>query len=243
MSAIQAGIADAVSVGPLLSPGDALWLLLYLASAVVLVASTVSAGGALLFRTRTIAKERVTKERSEQWQGALHRFLYDGADAETLWSTVDQDSRMDFLNFLLLYVRRLEGEEREAVCRLAEPNLLPILEQLDASAEGLRMRTVQTLGELGLPRYGDQVIAALDDPSPVVAMVAASTLARAETPEERARAYNRELGAWDGVGRYRKVQEVVQRALRETGVSRETRMKLQVNLAISQVAGREIDAR
>ena len=45
------------------------------------------------------------------------------------------------------------------------------------------MRAVQVLGELGLGEYADRVIAALDDPSPLVAMVAASALARDETPE------------------------------------------------------------
>jgi len=42
---------------------------------------------------------------------------------------------------------------------------------------------VQTVGEIGLPLYADLMIRALDDPSPLVAMVAARALARKEHPE------------------------------------------------------------
>lgn len=56
-------------------------------------------------------------------------------------------------------------------------------------------------------------------------------LTKAETAEQRALASNRELGAWDGIGRYRRVLEAAQRGLQEPGVSRDTRLKTQVNLA------------
>ncbi len=181
MSLIQEGVFDSSSLGLILSPGEAVALLIYLASGLVLLASSVSAGGAIALRMRTISRDRLRKQRADQWQGAFHRFLYDGTGEDELRSTVGRRSQTDFLDFLLLYVRRLEGEEREETCRLAEPYLTPVLAELDHRSEGRRMLAVQTLGELGLPRYGDHVIAALDDPSPLVAMVAASTLARAET--------------------------------------------------------------
>lgn len=64
------------------------------------------------------------------------------------------------------------------------------------------------------------------------------TLARraymtANDPEQRAIACNREAGGWDGLGRYSCVLDAVQRGLRESDVSTDVRMLLQVNLANS----------
>ncbi|MCH8806804.1 MAG: hypothetical protein IH986_12045 [Planctomycetes bacterium] len=53
----------------------------------------------------------------------------------------------------------------------------------------------------------------------------------AKTPEERARACNREHGGWDGRGRYTKALEAVCRGLREEHISTRRRLQLQTNLA------------
>ncbi len=53
----------------------------------------------------------------------------------------------------------------------------------------------------------------------------------AETPEQRARACNREHGAWDGLGRYPKALEAACRGLRESPLPIERRHQLQGNLA------------
>ncbi len=53
----------------------------------------------------------------------------------------------------------------------------------------------------------------------------------AETPEQRARACNREAGAWDGLGRYTDVLQATKRGLQESGVGAELRRTLQSNLA------------
>jgi hypothetical protein len=53
----------------------------------------------------------------------------------------------------------------------------------------------------------------------------------AATPEQRARACNREHGAWDGLGRYTKALEAACRGLRENPLPTERRHQLQGNLA------------
>ena len=55
--------------------------------------------------------------------------------------------------------------------------------------------------------------------------------AAATTPEEQARACNREAGGWDGLGRYSNVLKAVQRGLRLSPVTSEFRRMLQANLA------------
>ena len=55
--------------------------------------------------------------------------------------------------------------------------------------------------------------------------------AAATTAEQRARACNREAGAWDGLGRHTEVLQAVKRGLQETEVALEFRRVLQSNLA------------
>lgn len=170
------------STTDVLSVGEVLVILL-VASFLVLAASALLAGGAVALRTRRVLRERARRVRFEKWQRVLREVLYDGVKPPDLWSLVGDDEGTEFLDFLVLFVRRLEGAERKRIVGLAEPYLHLLVGRLGDPDEGKRMRAVQTLGELGLPRFGEQVVAALDDPSPLVAMVAASTLARAETPE------------------------------------------------------------
>ncbi len=164
----------------LLSPGEAFLLLVVLTGGVFLVISATMATWTLVFRSRKLALARALQDRTGRWQYELQEVLYGDKAPESLSGTVDDDNRVEFLNFLLEYVRRLEGEEQDIIRRLAEPHLDKITEYLDHPVEARRARAVQTLGELGLPTFAEHVIAALDDSSPDVAMVAASTLSAAD---------------------------------------------------------------
>jgi uncharacterized protein (TIGR03382 family) len=64
-----------------------------------------------------------------------------------------------------------------------------------------------------------------------MAELAQKAYAQATTPEQRARACNREAGAWDGLGRHTEVLKATTRGLQETGVSPEFRRVLESNLA------------
>lgn len=66
--------------------------------------------------------------------------------------------------------------------------------------------------------------------------LAKRALELARTPEERAMAYNREAGGWDGLGRYQNALKAIQNGLREAPVGGELRRILQSNLANSYYA-------
>jgi hypothetical protein len=172
-------------LGPavILSPGEALLLLIGGVAFLLALVTAVLAGSAVAMRARKNARTRGNAARFQQWQQALHGVLYDGVERSTLWALVSERTALDFLHFLVEFVRRLQGSERAEICVLAEPYLVHLLPYLSHRSESRRARAVQMLGELGLPRHGSEVIASLDDPSPMVAMVAASTLASSHTPE------------------------------------------------------------
>ena len=61
--------------------------------------------------------------------------------------------------------------------------------------------------------------------------LARQAFAEATTPDQRARACNREAGGWDGLGRYTNVLQAVRRGTQDPGVAPELRRMLQSNLA------------
>ncbi|MCA9286106.1 MAG: hypothetical protein KDA22_12855 [Phycisphaerales bacterium] len=61
--------------------------------------------------------------------------------------------------------------------------------------------------------------------------IAGRMAAIAETSQQRAIAANREAGGWDGMGRFTKVLEAVQRGLHEQPITTPLRLMLQANLA------------
>jgi HEAT repeat protein len=74
----------------------------------------------------------------------------------------------------------VRGEELDILRRAAVPGLPLLVPRAFHDTLGVRLRAVQTLGTLGLPRYESVVVEALADESPVVAMIAARTLASPE---------------------------------------------------------------
>ncbi len=102
---------------------------------------------------------------------------------EQLWALVGRTDRLRFVNYLLRFAKRVAGSERRIVDDLAAPYLELLLPQLTRRTPERRARAVQTLSTLGSRRYVDVILRALDDPSPLVAMVAARSLARTGSPE------------------------------------------------------------
>jgi len=164
-----------------------------------LVLTVALSGYAVVLRERHAARERRRARLAERWQEPLLLAVADpegGADFSTL---VDQKNRLRFVGFVLEYARRVRGDERLVLRRLALPYLELVAERASSPKEEVRARAVQTLGTLGQPDYALRVVEALDDRSPLVAMVAARALAREETPEHAPAVLARleQFKAWD----------------------------------------------
>lgn len=112
------------------------------------------------------------------WEEPILNALADPERVPEVWDRVDDRHRVQFVDFVLRWSRRVRGRDAEVLREVALPYLDPFLDEVDATRMEIRTRAVQVLGTLGLPRHADAVIRALDDPSPLVAMVAARSLAR-----------------------------------------------------------------
>lgn len=138
---------------------------------------------ALVLRLRHERKDALQARLAERWEGPVLSAIADPDKAPEVHSLVPPEYRLHFVQFVLGYARRVRGGERATLRRLVEPYLEEIADRTDHRRSEVRTRAVQTLGTLGLPRYSREVLAGLDDPSPLVSMVAARYLARPEYPQ------------------------------------------------------------
>ncbi len=171
--------------------------LLILTIFLLVVLAVALAGYTLLLRVRNDLGNRRWKRLSARWEEPVLNALLDPEAEGRVHAAVEPRHRLRFVRFALEYSRRLKGEEREVLRALALPYLGPIADRAVSPRVEVRIRAIQTLGTLGLPRYSSEVLTALDDPSPLVAMVAARSLCRVEYPEY-AHAVLRRLARFEG---------------------------------------------
>jgi HEAT repeat protein len=138
---------------------------------------------AVVMRSVHVAQEKETRARTERWRDPVLSAVGDPSLIPSVQTLVGEDDAVSFLSFIIEYARRVRGEERAVLRTLASPFLPRMAERARSHRTEMRAWAIQTLGTLGLPAHEDVVLAALDDPSPLVAMVAARALAREETPQ------------------------------------------------------------
>lgn len=163
--------------------GEGMLLFLAISIGVLLVFALSFAIAVVLLRFRNERKAVKWHRLEQKWDDAILRAL-DGETEPTAFGTlVAPDEEVFCVNYLLRYARWIKGLERDRLIELAQPYLHHIVPRAQARDAQRRARAVQTLGELGVAAHPDVVVRALDDPSPLVAMVAARALARREHPQ------------------------------------------------------------
>ncbi|HUF75797.1 MAG TPA: HEAT repeat domain-containing protein [Longimicrobiales bacterium] len=155
--------------------------LIVLAAALFVVTLLFSAY-AVILRWHNQRREALRAALAERWQPALLDLLAHPEKAGEVRRLVEENRRLHFVGFVLQVARRMRGDEVDILRQVVRPYMGLIAERLHSDRVEVRARAVQTLGALGLPEHEDAVAGALDDPSPLVAMVAARALAKEENP-------------------------------------------------------------
>lgn len=137
---------------------------------------------AVLLRLSNDRKARRWAELESRWESFALGVVVGLEPAEKVWALVGPRDGLHFIKYLLRFAKRVTGSERRVVDELAAPYLPLVLPQLRYRTAERRARAVQTLSILGSRTYSDIILRALDDPSPLVAMVAARALARGGSP-------------------------------------------------------------
>ena len=170
-------------IGPELGLGGRVLLLLVIGILLLAATAVGFAISVINLRLRNERKAARWARLEAKWDEAILGVLAEDRAPEDFWSLVATDEELYCVDYVLSFSRRVSGAERSILRMLAVPYLPRIEARLRDRDPQRRARAVQTLGELGLPDYAHSVVGALDDPSPVVAMVAARALARKEHPE------------------------------------------------------------
>jgi HEAT repeat protein len=178
------GCEHGLIVPPVPPPfGELAFLALSALVAVLFLLTVAFSGYAFALRIAHERRERLWGRLSEEWTDPVLGALTDPDSVPSVRATVPVRYQLHFVGFVLSYSQRVRGEELRTLRNLVRPYLDEIARRARHRRAGVRMRAVQTLGALGLPRYTSTVLAALDDPERAVAVVAARSLARPEYAE------------------------------------------------------------
>lgn len=162
---------------------DQAFFVLLVLIVLLVLAAVAFAVFTVALRYRNTQRERRWIRLEEKWESVLLDVLAGDAPPETLLDRVRGEDRRYFVDFLLRYARHLKGQELETVRTLAAPYLDLSLTEVETPNPGRRAWAIQTLATLGPRRYRSTLVEALDDPSPVVAMVAARSMTEERGPD------------------------------------------------------------
>lgn len=134
---------------------------------------------ALHLRMQNSLKARRWGRLESKWESTLADVVQGSASVASLQQSVAPSERLYFVDFLFRHARLMNGESLWRVLELAAPYLAPLAERIGRGDPEQRARAIFTLGILAPDHYTDKIEAALDDPSPLVALAATKALAQA----------------------------------------------------------------
>ncbi len=185
------------------------FVVLAAAVAFLLFLALVFALLALVLRILNDRRDRRWKALEERWEPRLLEILAEGEDGvdgaprvevASVMEEVAPGERLLFAEYLFEFARRVRGRELDVLRELARLFLPQIAARTRRRRGEDRARAVQILGALGLPQYEKELLGSLEDPSPLVAMIAAQSLTRAG----RVKVLEQILGRLDRFGSWRR---------------------------------------
>ena len=173
------------------SPQERLLIVIIGAVLVLFIATVLFALVVLMMRARHARQRRRTEERESRWDARLLDVLGGEVALAELQRQVGAGEELDFLAYLLRFARRLRGEELRTIARIADPFMWRALKDLEHRSAERRAQAVQAVAAFAMQGNVAAVVAALDDPSPYVAVTAARALASREHAEHAAEVMRR----------------------------------------------------
>jgi hypothetical protein len=134
---------------------------------------------ALLIILLRVFNERSASRRARQeetWYPKLIGMVSNDSDPEALREEVEAGERDAVVEIAWSVARRVRGADRERVRRFASPLLSGTIADLGSRRAETRARALQIVSCLGEERHEAIFVTCLDDPSPLVSLVAARAL-------------------------------------------------------------------
>ncbi|NQV38287.1 MAG: HEAT repeat domain-containing protein [Candidatus Marinimicrobia bacterium] len=132
----------------------------------------------IYLRFRNMAMSKRWRKLEEKWNSIIIQIISEKVPIERLTATIHKSEKLYFIQFLMRFAERFTGKEFKIIEQLARPFLPLIVERSQGGNPERRARAIQTLSVLGFDEFSYSIVKSLDDESPMVAMVAARSLAR-----------------------------------------------------------------
>jgi len=162
---------------------DRILIVLAIAITVLLVFVFLFALATIALRLKNNRKAKRWAHLESVWEPLLIRVMGGDEPEDKMHEQVGGGDALRFIDFLMRFTPHFRGEELDIIKSLARPYLHLVGNQLNDKASEMRARAIKTLSILGFERYREEIIKALDDPSPLVAMIAARAIMRKDDPE------------------------------------------------------------
>ena len=173
------------------TPQERLLIMVIVAVLALFMVAVLFAIVVLVMRARHARERRRGEEREQRWDTLLLDVLGGDVDPDRLQRQVAAGEELDFLAYLLRFARRLRGEEARTIAAVAEPFMWRALKDVEHRTPERRAQAVQAVAAFAMRGNVQAVVAALDDPSPYVAVTAARALASREHAEHAAEVMRR----------------------------------------------------
>ncbi len=158
--------------------GEFVLLALILSVAALLGMTVLFAVNTVVLRYRNASRARRLAALEQRWEPLIVEFSSGSLPASEVWKTVARDERTHFVRVVMRYAGRVRGSARDRLDALVQPFLEDFAKLLGKSGMEDQALVIRVIGYSGLDRFEGEVVGALDNPSPLVSMVAAQTLAQ-----------------------------------------------------------------
>lgn len=156
------------------------------------------AGAIIVLRVRSERRDERRAAVDAEWHPRLFSLIAGDTDPEALADDVPEGHIEHVLELCARFAQRLTGSDLRRLERFAERHAWRPARQLTQADVETRARSVMLLSAIGGRRYEHALLTALDDPDPMVAMVAAQAVARRGLADQVPRILERvaAMGVW-----------------------------------------------
>ena len=152
------------------------WLIL--AVLVLAAVNLTFAALVVLLRVNNARRAKRLQARKLVWYPRIIALISDGSVPESLTALVEPQEQGDVVEIAWDIARRLRGTDRSRVEEFVTPLLQMLIPDLKARRPETRARALQVVTALGGAEYEETAVEFLDDPSPLVSLVAARALSQ-----------------------------------------------------------------
>ena len=145
---------------------------------ILLVLVILLAATTLFIRFRNISRSSKYLIQENKWEPLILKYMFGEITADEIHNAVDPEEELRFINIIIRHLQELRGSEADQLIGLTDPYLHKIVKQLSDKSPARRARALKTLSTLAIKRYPLEMLRGLNDPSPLVAMVVARSMAQ-----------------------------------------------------------------